>query len=70
MLVEAVNPKNPTQVMGRTRGNRLTFFPGSLDEMKGKFVQVNITQVRPFSLTGEVLKVSERSELSRQPVTV
>jgi tRNA-2-methylthio-N6-dimethylallyladenosine synthase len=65
-----VNPKDPTQVMGRTRGNRLTFFPGHLKEMKGKFVQVKITEVRPFSLTGEVLKVSDCSELSRQPIAV
>jgi tRNA-2-methylthio-N6-dimethylallyladenosine synthase len=70
VLVEAVNPKDPTQVMGRTRGNRLTFFPGNLKEMKGKFVQVKITEVRPFSLTGEVLKVSDCSELSRQPIAV
>lgn len=70
VLVEAVNPKDPHQVMGRTRGNRLTFFPGTLDAMKGKFVQVKITEVRPFSLTGEVLKVTDYSEVSRQPLAV
>jgi tRNA-2-methylthio-N6-dimethylallyladenosine synthase len=70
VLVEAVNPKDPTQVMGRTRGNRLTFFPGSLDQMKGKFVRVKITAVRPFSLTGEVLKVSHRSEVSSPAVAI
>ncbi|MBE9008760.1 tRNA (N6-isopentenyl adenosine(37)-C2)-methylthiotransferase MiaB [Pseudanabaenaceae cyanobacterium LEGE 13415] len=55
VLVEAQNPKDPTQVMGRTRGNRLTFFAGSIDELRGKLVKVKITEVRPFSLTGQAL---------------
>lgn len=58
VLVEDVNPKDPSQVMGRTRGNRLTFFPGKLDELKGQIVQVKITEVRPFSLTGERVDVA------------
>jgi len=53
VLVEAVNPKDPTQVMGRTRGNRLTFFPGDIQQLKGKIVPVVITEIRAFSLTGE-----------------
>ncbi len=53
VLVEDRNPKDPTQVMGRTRGNRLTFFAGDIDELKGQLVEVKITQVRAFSLTGE-----------------
>jgi tRNA-2-methylthio-N6-dimethylallyladenosine synthase len=65
VLVEASNSKNPAQVMGRTRSNRLTFFPGDIATMKGQFVQVRITEVRPFSLTGEVLKVSPTSDFSR-----
>ncbi|MBE7382613.1 MAG: tRNA (N6-isopentenyl adenosine(37)-C2)-methylthiotransferase MiaB [Leptolyngbya sp. SIO1E4] len=52
VLVEAVNPKNPKQVMGRTRGNRLTFFEGDLTTLKGQQVEVKITEVRAFSLTG------------------
>ncbi|BAU15253.1 (Dimethylallyl)adenosine tRNA methylthiotransferase miaB [Leptolyngbya sp. NIES-3755] len=55
VLVEAQNPKDPTQVMGRTRGNRLTFFAGSIDELRGKLVKVKITEVRPFSLTAQPL---------------
>ncbi len=54
ILVEDTNPKNANQVMGRTRGNRLTFFEGDINELKGKLVKVKITEVRPFSLTGEV----------------
>ncbi|MES1024558.1 tRNA (N6-isopentenyl adenosine(37)-C2)-methylthiotransferase MiaB [Gloeocapsa sp. BRSZ] len=61
VLVEDQNPKDPAQVMGRTRGNRLTFFPGNIAELKGKLVQVKITEIRAFSLTGEVV---------RQPVTI
>ena len=55
VLVEEQNPKDPTQVMGRTRGNRLTYFPGKLDELKGKLVPVKITAVRAFSITGELV---------------
>ncbi len=55
VLVEGVNPKDPSQVMGRTRGNRLTFFAGEISQLQGQIVPVKITQVRPFSLTGEVL---------------
>ncbi|GCL58703.1 tRNA (N6-isopentenyl adenosine(37)-C2)-methylthiotransferase MiaB [Microcystis aeruginosa] len=54
ILVEDVNPKDASQVMGRTRGNRLTFFTGNLEELRGKFVKVKITEVRPFSLTGVI----------------
>lgn len=55
VLVEDQNPKDPTQVMGRTRGNRLTFFPGDIQDLKGKLVNVAITDVRAFSLTGRSL---------------
>ena len=52
ILVEDLNPKNPLQVMGRTRGNHLTFFQGDINQLKAKTVKVKITQARPFSLTG------------------
>jgi tRNA-2-methylthio-N6-dimethylallyladenosine synthase len=55
VLVEDQNPKDPTQVMGRTRGNRLTFFTGNINALKGKIVKVKITEVRAFSLTGEAI---------------
>ncbi|NDJ15977.1 tRNA (N6-isopentenyl adenosine(37)-C2)-methylthiotransferase MiaB [Myxacorys almedinensis] len=55
ILVEDQNSKDPTQVMGRTRGNRLTFFAGEINELRGKRVKVKITEVRPFSLTGQPL---------------
>ena len=52
ILVEAQNTKDLAQVMGRTRSNRLTFFPGDIATMKGKLVHVKITEARAFSLTG------------------
>ena len=57
ILVEGQNTKDPTQVMGRTRGNRLTFFSGNIEELKGKTVKVKITEVRAFSVTGEAIEV-------------
>ncbi|NMG21379.1 tRNA (N6-isopentenyl adenosine(37)-C2)-methylthiotransferase MiaB [Brasilonema bromeliae] len=59
VLVEDQNSKDKTQVMGRTRGNRLTFFAGDINELKGKLVKVRITEVRAFSLTGEPVEVRE-----------
>ena len=53
VLVEDQNPKDLTQVMGRTRGNRLTFFSGNIEQLKGQIVPVKITEVRAFSLTGQ-----------------
>ncbi len=58
VLVEDQNPKAPSQVMGRTRGNRLTFFPGNIAELKGQLVSVKITDVRAFSLTAERVPVA------------
>ncbi|MGC1394399.1 MAG: tRNA (N6-isopentenyl adenosine(37)-C2)-methylthiotransferase MiaB [Coleofasciculaceae cyanobacterium] len=57
ILVEDQNTKDPSQVMGRTRGNRLAFFNGDIKELKGKLVNVKITDIRAFSLTGERIPV-------------
>ncbi|AIE73236.1 MULTISPECIES: tRNA (N6-isopentenyl adenosine(37)-C2)-methylthiotransferase MiaB [unclassified Synechocystis] len=57
VLVEGENLKSPGQVMGRTRGNRLTFFQGNIGELLGKTVPVRITEARAFSLTGEALSL-------------
>jgi len=59
VLVEDQNTKNAAQLMGRTRGNRLTFFNGDITELKGKLVEVKITDVRAFSLTGELVRVPQ-----------
>ncbi len=52
VLIEDQNPKDTKQVMGRTRGNRLAFCAGNIEELKGQIVKMKITEVRPFSLTG------------------
>ena len=58
ILIEAINSKNSSQLMGRTRTNRLTFFPNSLIKGKlykpGDIVNVKINDIRPFSLTGSL----------------
>ena len=58
VLVEDQNPKDPAQVMGRTRSNRLTFFPGDITRLKGQVISVKITEARAFSLTGEAVQLS------------
>jgi tRNA-2-methylthio-N6-dimethylallyladenosine synthase len=63
VLVEEQNPKDKTQVMGRTGGNRLTFFPGDIHQLKGQIVKVKITEIRPFSLTGEPVEVREQASV-------
>jgi tRNA-2-methylthio-N6-dimethylallyladenosine synthase len=56
VLVEGTNPKDQGQVMGRTRTNRLTFFPGQRSDgiaiHPGELVDVRIEEVRAFSLSG------------------
>jgi tRNA-2-methylthio-N6-dimethylallyladenosine synthase len=56
ILVEGLNPKDPQQVMGRTRTNRLTFFPAAKVDggawQAGDLAAVRIEAVRPFSLSG------------------
>ena len=55
ILVEKRNEKRPEQVKGRNRQGCPVFFDGDIDELKGKLVHVAITEVRPFSLTGELV---------------
>ncbi len=59
VLVEGVNPREPGQLMGRTRTNRLTFFAADPGDGRpfapGDLVDVTIEAVRPFSLRGHPL---------------
>ncbi len=52
ILIEGINPKNPNQVMGRTRGNRITFLNENSPELISQVLSLKITEARPFSLTG------------------
>lgn len=57
VLVEGVNARDPSQLMGRTRTNRLTFFAAKgadgLAHHPGDLVPVRIESVRAFSLSGK-----------------
>ena len=58
VLIEGLNPKNSSQVMGRTRTNRLTFVEipndGEFKFSLGDEINVKINEARAFSLTGEL----------------
>ena len=58
VLIEGLNPKNSSQIMGRTRTNRLTFIEITnnmqFNFSMGDEVDVRINEARPFSLTGEL----------------
>ena len=58
VLIEGLNPKNPSQIMGRTRTNRLTFIEipnnNQFNFSLGDEIDVRINEARPFSLTGEL----------------
>ncbi|MFL0777152.1 MAG: tRNA (N6-isopentenyl adenosine(37)-C2)-methylthiotransferase MiaB [Prochlorococcus sp.] len=60
VLAEGINPKDPDQLMGRTRSNRLTFFaakgPEGCSYSPGDLVDVRIDSVRSFSLSGTPLR--------------
>ncbi len=59
VLAEGVNPRDPLQLMGRTRTNRLTFFAATAADgtgfQPGDLVDVEIDAVRAFSLSGRPL---------------
>ena len=58
ILIENINSKDNSQLMGRTRTNRLTFFPklssNGLSQKPGEIVTIKINEIRPFSLTGSL----------------
>jgi tRNA-2-methylthio-N6-dimethylallyladenosine synthase len=58
ILVEGPNPRDPEQAMGRTRTNRLTFFPARRSDGSalepGDLVRVRIETARAFSLSGSL----------------
>ncbi len=58
VLIEGLNPKNTSQIMGRTRTNRLTFIEipknNKFDYSFGDEINVKITEARSFSLSGQI----------------
>ena len=55
VLVEGDNPKDADQAMGRSRHNKLVFFPGKGKQLKGSLVDVLIDEVRAYTLTGHMV---------------
>ena len=54
VLVEDINMKNTDQVVGRTAHNRLCFFDGKYEQLKGKLVKVLITEAKMYTLYGRI----------------
>ena len=52
VLVEGVNPRNPAQAFGRIRHNKLTYFDGDGEALRGQLVTVRIEQANAYSLFG------------------
>ncbi|GAX83790.1 hypothetical protein CEUSTIGMA_g11215.t1 [Chlamydomonas eustigma] len=57
VLVEGVNPKDGTQAFGRIRHNKLVYFSGPGNELKGRLVMVRIDQCNAFSLFGDMVEI-------------
>ncbi|HEY9898503.1 MAG TPA: tRNA (N6-isopentenyl adenosine(37)-C2)-methylthiotransferase MiaB [Pantanalinema sp.] len=55
VLVEGPSSKNPEVFQGRTRGNKICYFPGDAS-LEGQIVKVQVTEARPFTLRGEIVK--------------
>jgi len=56
VLVEERNVKRPTQVMGRTRHGYIVYCDGDIDELRGKLVNVKVTQCQRYYLAGEIVE--------------
>jgi tRNA-2-methylthio-N6-dimethylallyladenosine synthase len=50
--VEGMNPRDARQAMGRSRHNKLVFFDGDGQALKGSLVQVRVEEVRAYTLIG------------------
>src|SRR3990170_1208997 len=55
VLVDGVSKKNPRELAGRTRCNRVVNFDGGGRRLYGKLVRVRITQAMPHSLRGTLV---------------
>lgn len=62
ILVEGTSRKSVMELSGRTENNRVVNFEGTPD-MIGKFVDVEIVDVRPNSLRGVVVKTEDQMGL-------
>ena len=65
VLVESFSRKSETQISGRTENNRVVNFAGD-KELIGQFVDVRITEAWRNSLQGELLGLSDMTQLNNQ----
>eukprot|EP00882_Tetradesmus_deserticola_P007205 GHRQ01007586.1.p1 GENE.GHRQ01007586.1~~GHRQ01007586.1.p1 ORF type:complete len:553 (+),score=200.10 GHRQ01007586.1:187-1845(+) len=57
VLVEGVNPRKSSQAFGRIRHNKLVYFDGDGEVLRGQLVNVKIDQCNPYSLYGDMVEV-------------
>lgn len=57
VLVEELSLKNPSLCVGRIPHNRLCYFVGDFGLLKGKTVDVFITEAKAYSLVGKMVEV-------------
>ncbi|KAI3438421.1 hypothetical protein D9Q98_000852 [Chlorella vulgaris] len=55
VLVEGPNPRDPAQAVGRTRHNKLVYFPGDGHQLKAQLVDVHVDRVHAYTLYGRML---------------
>lgn len=55
VLVEDENPRDASQAMGRTRHNKICFFDGDGAALKGRTVNVEIGEIRAYTLYGTMV---------------
>ena len=56
VLCDGVSKNDESTLSGRTDGNKLVFFHGNAEALKGRFVSVKIDRAEPFGLYGEIEK--------------
>ena len=57
VLVEGVNPRKSSQAFGRIRHNKLVYFDGDGEALRGQLVSVKIDQCNAYSLFGDMVEV-------------
>ena len=55
VLVEDVNVRNPSEVMGRIEHSKIVHFQGDYVELKGQVIDVLITEANAYSLRGKLV---------------
>jgi tRNA-2-methylthio-N6-dimethylallyladenosine synthase len=65
ILVEGPSSQNIMELRGRTENNRVVNFEGDA-RLIGQFVDVRITEARPHSLRGEIVRTEAEMDLRHQ----